>query len=123
MYHILLVMTNKLLRLCCYYCNHFKYIQIALTRTFNIQITLTVMEESAEERGKISSLINDDYVLSHSLNITVDAGPHVQQLLMILTRNCVLSLLKIILSIQISSGPFNLTGMTRRSFPPPESGQ
>lgn len=72
-------MTGKLLRLR-YYCNHFKYIQIALMWTLNIQITLTITKESAEEWGKISSSINGDYVLSHSPNINVDAGPHVQQL-------------------------------------------
>lgn len=48
--------------------------------TLNIQITLTITKESAEEWGKISSSINGDYVLSHSPNINVDAGPHVQQL-------------------------------------------
>lgn len=56
------LIASKLLSLYYCYCNHFVYTQITLT--------LTIVEESAEELDKISSLINDIYDLNHSQNIS-----------------------------------------------------
>lgn len=123
MCHISFLMTDKLLRLCCGYCNRFKYIQMALTWTFNIQIM-------KRQRNQALDFLLDQWwlwpesFLKHwcgwrTLCPTAVNILHLESHFKSLKNYSQYLLLSFL--FWIASGQFNPAGMTRKSFSPPLS--